>query len=343
MALVGLLVAVLVTLCERTTVAQEPVRAAASGPVRLHGLVEPVRSHTVTAPRITGAGPTGGGGLGPLVIVRLARAGMRVRPGDVLVEFDRTSQLKNARDREAEYRDLLAQIDKKRGEQLAARTGRLTGLVVAENAVRRAELDLVGVELQPSVTAEKNQQVLAEARARLAQLRTTHTLHERAEAADLRMLEIQRERAKNAWDHATANATRMRIESPIEGLVVLRAVWKSGAMAEMQEGEEVRPGLPILDVVDPTSMRVRVAVSQADVALLTPGLAVRITLDSYPARAFDGRLQQLSPIATASTMSTRVRSFAAVFSIDGTDEHLLPDLAAAVEFRPAGWAQGARR
>ena len=303
--------------------------------IRLHGVVEPIRSQLVTAPRITGSGPVPGTPPPQLVIVRLAKAGTMVRKGDLLVEFDRTSQLKNARDREAEYRDILAQIDKKHAEQIIARAARQTGLKIAENAVRRAELDLVGVEMLAKITAEKNQQVLEEARAKLAQLRKTNELHERADSADLRILEIQRDRTKNAWDHAAANATRMRIVSPLNGLVVLRFVFKGGTMAEMQEGEEVRPGIPILEVVDPTAMRVRAAVNQADVSSLAPGMKVRITLDSYPSRTFDGRLDNLSPVATASSMSARVRTFAAVFSVDGTDEHVLPDLAAAIEVQPA--------
>ena len=322
----------------RTAVSANPIvemPAPEDTTIRLHGLVEPVRSQLVTAPRITGGVAPSGGPAPQLVIVRLATAGAMVRTGDLLVEFDRTSQLKNARDREAEYRDVLAQIDKQHAEQIIARAARQTGLKIAENAVRRAELDLVGIEMLAKVTAEKNQQVLEEARAKLAQLRKTSELRERAATADLRILEIQRDRAKNAWDHAAANATRMRIVSPLDGLVVLRSVFKSGTMAEMQEGEEVRPGVPILDVVDSTTMRVRAAVNQADVASLAPGMKVRITLDSYPSRTFDGRLDSLSPVATASSMSARVRTFVAVFSVEGTDEHLLPDLAAAIEVRPA--------
>src|SRR5262245_42726693 len=286
--------------------------------IRLHGVVEPVRSRLVTAPRITGGGLAGTtpAPAPPLVIVRLARAGTVVRRGDLLVEFDRTAQLKNARDREAEYLDILAQIEQKRAEQIIARAARQTGLKLAENAVRRAELDLVGVEMLAKITAEKNQQALEEARAKLAQLRTTNELHERAAIADVRMLEIQRDRTKNAWDHAVTNATHMRIVSPLDGLVVLRSVFRAGAMAEMQEGEEVRPGIPILEVVDPSAMRVRAAVNQADVASLAPGLNVRITLDSYPSRTFAGRLENLSPVATTSSMSTRVRTFVALFSVE---------------------------
>jgi len=81
---------------------------------------------------------------------------------------------------------------------------------------------------------------------------------------------------------------------------------------------------------------VRARVNQADVAALRVGQPARLTLDSYPARTFTGRLEQLSQIGAISTMSNRVRTFLAVFSVEGTDPHLMPDLAVAIdiEVRP---------
>ena len=292
--------------------------------LRLHGMVEPVRSQPISAPRLAGTP-------GQLIVVRLAKAGSRVKRGDLLVEFDRTAQIKAARDREYEYRDLLAQIEKGKGAQQIDRAGRESDLALAENALKRAELDLLGVEMLPGITAEKNRLILDEARAKVQQLRKTSDLRNRSAAADMRTLDIQRARAKNAWDHAAQNSQRMRIESPLDGLVVMKSIWKNGSMGDVQEGEEVRAGIPILDVVDPTVMRVRANVNQADAAYLSPGAAVRITLDSYPARTFDGKVEYVSPVAITSSMSQRERSFLAVFSVDGTDDHLLPDLAAAID------------
>jgi HlyD family secretion protein len=297
--------------------------------VRLHGVVEPVRSYTVSTPRLTGGG--GPGGPNQLIVVRLAHAGSLVKKGDLLVEFDRTNQLRTARDREAEYREAVEQINKRRGELLSAQALRDTQLKQAQNDVAIAKLGVIGNENVGSIAAEKNVQTLEEAIARLNQLTKTFDLRKQVEVADMRILEIRRERASNAWKHADGNADRMRIVAPIDGLVVLRSVFRSGTMAEIREGEEVRPGMPILDVVDPSAMRIRVNVNQADVEGLVPGQKAAITLDSYPSRTFDGRLEQLSPIASTSMLSNRVRTFAAVFSVEGNDPHLLPDLAAAVE------------
>ncbi len=293
--------------------------------LRLHGSIEPVRSHPVVVPRLAGSGT------GTLVIVHLVKPGTRVKRGDLLIEFDRQAQIKTAHDRQAEYRDFVEQINRKRGEQLTARAHGEAELEMAENAVKSAELDILKSEVVPPITAEQNRLTLDEARAKAGQLRRTFDLRRKADAADVRALEIQRDRALNAWKHAESNADRMRVVSPIDGMVVLKSTWKSGTMGEVQEGEEVRSGLGVMDVVDSSAMRVRVRVNQADVSALRVGQSARITLDSYPARAFTGRLEQLSHIGAISTMSNRVRSFLAVFSIDGSDPHLMPDLAAAID------------
>ena len=65
--------------------------------LRLQGSVEPVRSHPVIVPRLTGTGN------GTLVIVHLVKPGTRVKRGELLIEFDRQAQIKTAHDRQAEY------------------------------------------------------------------------------------------------------------------------------------------------------------------------------------------------------------------------------------------------
>ena len=324
---IGLLAAAAsLTPAEARRLGRDPSTSSApAAMLRFHGTIEPVRSQMVTVPRLTGSGT------GPMVIVFLAKAGSVVKRGDRVLEFDRAAQIKTAHDREAEYRDFVEQINKKRADQAAARAKDETELVQATHAVRSAELDLLDSDLVAPIKAEQNRLVLEEARAKLAQLRKTFDLKRRSETADIRILEIQRDRALNAWKHAESNAEKMRIVSPIDGLVVLKTIWKSGSFGEMQEGEEVRGGQPVLEVVDTSAMRVRARISQADVEYVRVGQAARITLDSYPSRQFTGRLNQLSAIGSTSGLSSRVRTFLAVFAIDGTDPHLLPDLAAAID------------
>ena len=54
----------------------------------------------------------------------LVRAGQTVRPGDLLVEFDRQEQIRNSLDRHAELNDLEQQIRKRQAEEDAAQRRR---------------------------------------------------------------------------------------------------------------------------------------------------------------------------------------------------------------------------
>ena len=293
--------------------------------VRLSGSVEAVEATTISTPRLAGQNNNS------LVITQLVRPGSMVRQGDPIVEFDRQDQLKNALDRRVELNDLEQQINKKEAELRAARAKDDSELLQAQSAMGRAQLELAKNEMLPRIQAEKNTQALEEAKAKLEQLKTTYELKRRAGDADLQILRIRRDRAENAMRQAESNADRMAVRSPIAGMAVLRSIWKSNTMAEVQEGEEVRSGMPIVDVVNPASMRVRAKVNQADVRNLRPGLPVRIGLDAYPELTFTGRVTQLSPIGVTSTLSPKVRSFIALIAVDGAHPNLMPDLTASLD------------
>ena len=293
--------------------------------IRLSGTVEAVQSTTVAAPRLSGPSSSS------LVITRLIQGGTTVRPGDLLVEFDRQTQITNALDRRAELNDLEQQILKRRAEEAAARARDDSELKQAGSGVARAELEMAKNEMIPKIEAEKNTQALEQAKARLQQLKKTYDLKRKAAQADLRILEIRRDKAANAMGMAEKNASRMEVRSPIDGLAVIRTMWKTNGMAEILEGEEVRAGVPVVDIVNPSKMRVRVRVNQADINDLRVGQPVRVGLDAYPELSFGGRISQISPLAVTSTLSPKVRYFVMLAEIDGSHEKLMPDLTASLD------------
>ena len=292
--------------------------------VRATGTTEAVRSATTVAPRLAGQSYN-------LIITRLVAGGARVRPGDILVEFDRQDQIRAALDRRAEYLDLEQQILKKRAEQAAARAADETALTVADHDVGRARLDVEKNEFLPRIDAEKNTLGLEQATARLAQLQQAMSLKARSAAAEIKMIEIRRDRAERAWRNAEVNANMMMARAPFEGLAVLKSTFKGSQMAEVQEGDEIYAGTPVVDVVDPAHMQVRARISQADGGFVTVGQPARIQLDAYPDLVFDGRVEQMTPLAAASQLTPRVRMFSALIGIVGAHAKLMPDLSAAVD------------
>jgi HlyD family secretion protein len=292
---------------------------------RLHGVVEAARTHRVALPHLEG---TGGW---QLTLTRLAEPGSRVFPGEVLAELDRQEQEKALREREAEYRDADAEIDKKQAELRAAEATQATELEAARVAAEVARLETRRNEVLSRIEAEINRNTLEEAEAHLRQLQATLQVRREVREAELAILTIRRDRAREAMDQAARNAARMVIRSPIEGIVVLNSIWKGSGMGEVQVGDQVRRGVPFMQVVDPTEMLVRCKVNQVDVPRLSVGRAAETRLDAYPDLALPARLSVLGAVGVGSENSDRLRTFDALFQIDGKDPRLLPDLSASVD------------
>lgn len=268
---------------------------------------------------------------GSLTITRLTPSGTRVHKGDLLVEFDRQSQMRIFIDKQDEYQKLANQAVQERAKEDAARAKDETEIQQTESDFMKAQLEMQKVELLSRIDAEKARQTLEQTKATLQQLRATFELKRKSAHSAVRLLEIQRDRAQQVMDHARANAESMEIKSPIDGVVVLNTIWKQGKMGQVQEGDQVQAGMTFMQVVDPSSMQVRALVNQEDFLSLHFGDAARIHLDAYPDLVFSGKLVEMAPIARSGDFSKKLRSFAVVFSISGTDPKLMPDLSAAVD------------
>jgi biotin carboxyl carrier protein len=294
--------------------------------VRLAGTVEAVQATTIAAPRLQGQNQNS------LVIMRLIKAGTTVRAGDPLVEFDRQEQLRNALDRKAELNDLDQQIKKRIADEFAAKASDDSTLKQAESTLEKARLELIKNDMLPRLQAEKNTLAFEEAQARLKQLQETYALKRQAAAADIRIIEIRRERSEATMKQAEGNADKMLVASPLPGVAVIKTTWKNGGnMVEFMEGDEVRPGQAVVEVVNPAVMRVRARVNQADMNELRVGQKVQVGLDAYPELTFDGTVDQVSPIGQQSSLSPKVRNFIVLVLVNGAHPNLMPDLTASLD------------
>jgi HlyD family secretion protein len=294
--------------------------------LRLNGTTMAARSFAVLAPRLQGAQ------VGSMVITKLAPSGAPVKKDDVLVEFDAQAQTKDYLDKKATYDNLVGQVAQKQAEEDIARAKDDTGLQQAEDELKRALLEIKRNEIVSHIDAEKNQEAVDEAQATLKQLKETYQLKRAAAAAGIRILEIQRDRAMEAMRYAQSNASKMIVHSPMAGVVVYSTIWLgNGRMGTVQQGDQVRPGLPFMAVVDPSQMEVRVDLNQVDLLKVRPGLHAKMHLDAYPGIELGATLEDISPLGHNGRFSDAVRVFSARFSVQGTDPKLLPDLSAALD------------
>jgi HlyD family secretion protein len=310
-----------------TGIAAQPstAQAATSQSLRLRGKTAAVEARAIVAPLLAGQQ------VGTLTITKLARSGTRVKQGDVLVEFDHQAQLRDFIDKQAQSNDQNDKVLEEQAKEAAARAKDETEITQAEDSLSKARLEMQKVELLSRIDAEKAQEDLDEAQATLAQVKETFDLKRKAAQASIRILEIQRDRTRETMLHAQANAALMQIHAPIDGIVVLNTIWKQGNMGEVEEGDQVRPGVPFMQVIDPSIMEVQVPVNQEDLLGLTVGQKAQVHLDAYPDLVFPGQLESIDPMGQRGDFSAKLRTFAATFSIQGNDPRLMPDLSAAVE------------
>ena len=269
--------------------------------------------------------------MGSMVITKLAPAGTHVKKGDFLVEFDPQAQTKDYLEKKGAYESLVGQVAQKRAEEAIASSKDDTAMKQAEDELKRTQLELQKNEIVSRIDAEKNQEALDEAQATLKQLKETYQLKRAAAAATIRIQEIQRDRALEAMRYAQGNAAKMVVHSPMPGVVVYNTIWLGGRMGTVQQGDQVRPGVPFLQVVDPSQMEVRVQLNQVDLLKVHAGQHAEMHLDAYPGMTLPAVLEEVSPLGHTGQFTEAVRTFTASFSVQGTDPRLLPDLSAALD------------
>jgi HlyD family secretion protein len=310
---------------DRTDSLVKVERRDLSQTLRLNGTTQASRSFIVLAPRLEGAQ------VGSMVVTKLVPAGTHVKSGDLLVEFDPQAQTKDYLDKKSTYDNLVSQVAQKQTDEDIARSKDDTAMKQAEDELKRAQLEIQRNEVVSRIDAEKNQEAVDEGQATLKQLKETYQLKRAAAVAAIKILEIQRDRAKEAMRYALANAAKMTVHSPMAGVVVYNTIWLGGRMGTVQQGDQVRPGVPFLQVVDPSKMEVRVELNQVDLLKVHPGQKAEMRLDAYPGMMLPAVLDELSPLGHTGQFTEMVRSFTARFLVQGNDPRLLPDLSAAMD------------
>src|SRR6266567_4650736 len=290
--------------------------------IRLTGIVEAVRSSKVLVPQILGPG-------GPMTLTKLIPNGVTVQKDDLLAVFDSTTQMDAARAALAKYEDLGHQVEQKRAQIRADSEKRMADLKQAEGDLAKAEMDLKKGPVQSEIERLQTEVRVAKGKEQVASLRKSNALHDKADAASLRIAELQRDRQKVALDRAESNMARLELKAPLAGMVAHQTLYRNNSMGKAQEGDQLYRGQPLVSIFDPKEMLVRCAVGEPDGAALVQGTRATVYLDAYPDLVLPAHFEFASPVAS-SALGSPIKTFSAVFKLDKTDPHLMPDLSAAV-------------
>jgi len=304
-----------------------PQEAEPPREVRLTGTVQAVHSSKILVPQISGNYSSVG-------LTHIIANGAVVKEGDIIATFDATTMEDALRDAKAKFDDLGHQVDQKIAQNHADAESRVSALKQAQSDLSKAEIELKKGPVLSEIDRLKNEENARIARLHVESLTKSNALHDQADAAALRILELQRERQKVNMERAQTNIEKLSVKAPLAGMVALENVFRANSMGHPQEGDQLYRNQPLVSIFDPREMEVRCAVGEPDIAALHAGIKATVQLDAYPNLVLPAHFENASPVAS-SAFGSPIKNFRAVFRIEKKDPHLLPDLSAAVVIQSA--------
>jgi len=143
----------------------------------------------------------------------------------------------------------------------------------------------------------------------------------------------ERDRAKAALGAAQVRLRDGTILAPLAGIVLTKRA---------EQGEIINPGFPIVVLIDPDDLWLRVYIPESEIGLVKIGQKGTITVDSFPNRRFEGKVIEISSKAefTPRTVQTKKERVNLVFgvkiSLDNRERLLKPGMPADAEIIVGG-------
>lgn len=187
----------------------------------------------------------------------------------------------------------------------ARRTHDRNQMLVSKEFIARSEADKSNALVNTSLEAVK---------AAEAQLGVTEAQVKSAQATV-----AQREAA---LAQARIDLARTRITSPVDGIVIKRAIEKGQTVAASLQSPEL-----FIIAQNLREMQVEASIDEADVGRIRTGQKASFTVDAFPGRTFEG---QISQVRKAALNVSNVVTYVAVVTFANPDGRLLPGMTANV-------------
>jgi HlyD family secretion protein len=246
--------------------------------------------------------------------------GDRVARGQFLLQIDPRNLRSRVESGEASF-----QAARSQGEQLrlALDSARLALKQAEDNYKRQQELWKAGLTTRENLERAEN-----ELKMRQSELRTQE------QQVQTQRLRMQQEQA--TLDSARYDLSKVRIESPINGIVTRRNI---------EEGETVvvgtmnNPGTVLLTVADMSVIEAEVEVDETDIPMVHLGQTAKVTVDAIADKTFTGKVTEIgnSPIQAAGQASStsQATNFKVVVTLDGEIPEVRPGFTCTAEITTA--------
>jgi len=285
------------------------------------GEISSIHSVSVSAPRVRGR----------LQINKLIKDGSNVKEGDIVVQFDRVEKEQEELKSLSDLRIAQNEIEKKLSD------------IESQNRTNQMELDNTKLqyeearlELKKTILLSEVEQEKIKLRYKQAEKRYQETLKKmesqsKSNKAGLNVLYERKIKAESDYKMAKKSLEDMALRAPKDGLVVLKEIWKGTGMSKVQEGDQVWPGYPILEIPDLSAMEIKMHLNEVDVSKVKPRQEALISIDAFPDKVFSGKVERVASMATKKDWDAKIKTFETIVSLNEMDSRMRPGMTCMVD------------
>jgi HlyD family secretion protein len=292
--------------------------------LQLRGEIRPIHSVILTAPS-SGA---------DLQIVDIARNGAPVNPGDVVVQFDTTTQQRTLEQKQSELKQAESEIEKADADLRRREQAALAELAESRLAAERARLDLAQKEVKSPRDGEKLDLALADAEQHARELEKKVGAERASAAAAVASARQKRDKALFDVRETERIIGSMTMRAPSAGTITLLPNRRAAAMfsnsaPEFRAGDRAFFGAAIAEIPDLTTVQMACRIEEADHARIQTGRAALVRVDAVPNRELKGTLGSIALMAKPDfTLWPPTRNFDVLVTLDDGDSRLRSGMSA---------------
>ena len=295
--------------------------------VRTRGDIRSAKSIILSAPPAPG-----------LRIVKLAPNGSTVHKGDVIVEFDGSSQDMLLLSRRNNVQNQENQIIQQKAQQRMSQESDSMDKTESEYALERAKLDASKAEVVSAIEGEKSRIQVGVSEGSLQRIKAVINAHEVGYEADMNRLSQNRDKAYRDLKTTEGYLSMMQLKAPVDGIVNVLSNFRSqGQFGQNQppykEGDNVFTGAAIVEIPDLSQLYIELKLEEVDRGKLELGQQVKIRVDAIPDKEFLAEIDYISPIANLVFRGGQQseKTFPARATLKNLDPRLRPGMSSTAE------------
>ena len=290
--------------------------------LQFRGEVKALKSVTISAPSDAG----------DLQIIKVSAEGTAVKPGDVVVEFDKTKTEQDLAQYRSSLKSAEAAIDQARAQARLTEEGDTTTVLKARYAVESAKLEASKQEIVSKIEGEEAKLKLADAEQALREAETKQKSDNALNKATIESTEEASKKAQFDVQRAERALSQMSVHAPSAGTISLLDHWTGSTDAPYRPGDRAWPGAAIANLPDATTLRVSARVDETERGRLAPKQSVTVQLNAIPDRQFTGHIEQIGALASMDFSSgwPPTRNFVLEIALDQTDSRFKPGISGQV-------------